>query len=53
VHTVGIYAARFGALLTFPLQELLNELAGKPVEIDKVAHTVVVLADQESFDPTR
>lgn len=32
VASLGIYAARYGSLITWPLQELLDELAGKPVD---------------------
>jgi len=53
VHTVGIYAARYGTLLTYPLQELVDQLAGTTVNLDNVARQVVMYADQESWDPTR
>ncbi|WP_157224345.1 hypothetical protein [Nocardia paucivorans] len=33
VHTVALYSARYGALHQWPLQRLLEILAGKPVDI--------------------
>jgi hypothetical protein len=44
VNTVGFYAARYGALITHPLQELLDQLAGAPVDVDSLARAVILHA---------
>ncbi|MDW4572609.1 hypothetical protein R8Z57_07445 [Microbacterium sp. M3] len=51
VTHVGFYFARYGTFLTWPLEELVRELSGRDLDLDGQCQTVIVLADQESYDP--
>ncbi|MFB9645432.1 hypothetical protein [Microbacterium terregens] len=52
VASLGIYAARYGSLTTWPLQGLLDELAGKPMDAGAELQMVRALIMQEEYDPT-
>ncbi|MDO9063007.1 MAG: hypothetical protein Q7U41_00360 [Microbacterium sp.] len=52
VASLGIYAARYGSLTTWPLREVLDELAGRPVDAGGALQMMRALIIQEEYDPT-
>ncbi|KAF2417807.1 hypothetical protein B2K11_10470 [Microbacterium sp. B35-30] len=51
VADVGIYAARYGRLVAWPLEQLMLILAGKTLDPDAELQHILALADQEDYDP--
>lgn len=51
VTEVGIYAARYGTLVAWPLEHLMFTLAGKTLDPDKEQRRIIMAADQEDWDP--
>lgn len=49
VDRVGIYAARYGELIEWPLQEFADRLAGKPIDMGKVTETLLAQASMDEF----
>lgn len=51
IRDVGIYAARYGTLIAWPLEHLMFTLAGKALDPDGEREQIIALAYQEDYDP--
>lgn len=51
VTDVGIYAARYGTLIAWPLEHLMFTLAGKTLDPDDERQHLIMLAYREVYDP--
>ncbi|MFK4804330.1 hypothetical protein ACI3KX_00545 [Microbacterium sp. ZW CA_36] len=51
VTDVGIYAARYGRLVAWPLEQLMLVLAGETLDPDAELQHILALAHQADYDP--
>lgn len=51
IDTIAVYAARYGYLATWPLAELLDELAGEGVDLARLRDQFRALLTSEVFHP--
>ncbi|MGQ4615967.1 hypothetical protein [Nocardia sp. R7R-8] len=50
IHTIGLYSARYGVLHRWPLQELLDTLAGEPIDLaTERANVLKLLGSQQGM----
>ncbi len=50
IHTIGLYSARYGVLHRWPLQQLLDTVAGEPVDLAaERAHVFKLLSSQQGM----